>query len=122
MYGSWVRAPAGSQESSPKRAVFLIFIPTLAQVATMYTSYSEKLAKYYVSTCTDLDRRLYEHNIGHSKFTSTGIPWKLVYWEDFDDLITAKSRELQIKKVKDEKQSDTFGPLLTIQGQGNQGR
>ncbi|WP_407640574.1 GIY-YIG nuclease family protein [Algoriphagus boritolerans] len=22
-----------------------------------------------------MDRRLYEHNLGHSKFTSTGVPW-----------------------------------------------
>ncbi len=69
----------------------------------MYILYSEKLAKYYVGACTDLQRRLYEHNIGHSKFTSTGIPWKLVYREDFDELITAKRRELQIKKMKSKK-------------------
>ncbi|MCE7058116.1 GIY-YIG nuclease family protein [Algoriphagus sp. AGSA1] len=72
-------------------------------MATMYILYSEKLAKYYVGACIDLQRRLYEHNIGHSKFTSTGIPWKLVYREDFDELITAKRRELQIKKMKSKK-------------------
>lgn len=35
----------------------------------MYILYAEKLNKYYVGACTDLERRLYEHNIGHSKFT-----------------------------------------------------
>ncbi|WP_157243414.1 GIY-YIG nuclease family protein [Algoriphagus resistens] len=62
-------------------------------MATMYNLQSERLAKYYVGTCIDLDRRLYERNIGHSKFSSTGIPWKLVYLENFDDLINAKRRE-----------------------------
>ncbi|MBX3242637.1 MAG: GIY-YIG nuclease family protein [Chitinophagaceae bacterium] len=39
-----------------------------------YILYSEKLNKYYAGACIDLERRLYEHNIGHSKFTPTGIP------------------------------------------------
>jgi putative endonuclease len=50
-----------------------------------------------------MERRLYEHNIGHSKFTSLGIPWKLLYSEEFDDLGAAKKRELQVKKMKSRK-------------------
>ncbi|RYY70942.1 MAG: GIY-YIG nuclease family protein, partial [Chitinophagaceae bacterium] len=46
-----------------------------------YIIFSEKLNKYYVGACINLERRLAEHNIGHSKFTSTGVPWKLVYKE-----------------------------------------
>jgi putative endonuclease len=66
----------------------------------MYILHSEQLKKYYVGACTNLERRLYEHNIGHSKFTALGIPWRLVYKEEFDDLKHAKERELQIKKRK----------------------
>ncbi|MBL7747402.1 MAG: GIY-YIG nuclease family protein [Chitinophagaceae bacterium] len=69
----------------------------------VYIVYSEKINKYYVGACTDLDRRLYEHNIGHSKFTSTGIPWKLVYSEPYETLTEAKQRELKIKKMKSRK-------------------
>ena len=43
-----------------------------------YILYSAKLNKYYLGACIDIDRRFYEHNIGHSKFTSTGMPWLLV--------------------------------------------
>ena len=68
-----------------------------------YILFSEKLNKYYVGACIDMDRRLYEHNIGHSKFTSTGIPWILKYTEVFDTLQLAKKRELQIKKMKSRK-------------------
>ncbi|MBN7818138.1 GIY-YIG nuclease family protein [Algoriphagus pacificus] len=64
-------------------------------MASVYILYSERLDKYYVGACTDLERRLYEHSIDHSKFTAIGIPWKLVYQETFEDLKSAKARELK---------------------------
>ena len=70
---------------------------------TTYILYSEKLGKYYIGSCTDLERRLYEHNIGHSKFTSTGIPWIVVHTEEFETLSAARQRELAIKKMKSRK-------------------
>ena len=66
----------------------------------IYIIYSNKLNKYYVGACIDLQRRLYEHNIGHSKFTSLGLPWILKYSESFATLPLAKKRELEIKKKK----------------------
>ena len=68
-----------------------------------YILYSVKLNKYYVGACTDLNRRLYEHNIGHSRFTSTGVPWILMYSEFFDNLQEAKRRESKIKQMKSRK-------------------
>ena len=68
-----------------------------------YILYSAKLNKYYVGACIDLERRLYEHNIGHSKFTSLGVPWELKYTEIFETLPEAKKRELVIKKKKSRK-------------------
>ena len=56
-----------------------------------------------MGACTDLDRRLYEHNIGHSTFTATGMPWLLVYKEKFENLLLAKQREAYIKKQKSRK-------------------
>lgn len=69
-------------------------------MAYMYILHSQKLNKYYVGACTNLERRLYEHNIGHSKFTSLGIPWKLILKEEFEDLVSAKKRETDIKRKK----------------------
>ena len=66
----------------------------------VYILYSEKLNKYYVGSCVNLERRSYEHNIGHSKFTSTGIPWKIVYSEEYSTLAEARKREAQIKNMK----------------------
>ncbi len=72
-------------------------------MAFMYILYSEKLGKYYIGSCINMERRLYEHNIGHSKFTSTGLPWILKYKEEFPDFISAKKREAQVKKMKSSK-------------------
>ena len=69
----------------------------------MYILFSEKVNKYYIGACIDLERRLHEHNIGHSKFTSTGIPWQLKYKEAFETVQEAKRRELAIKKLKSRK-------------------
>lgn len=72
-------------------------------MAFMYILYSEKLDKYYIGACKDFDRRFYEHNIGHSKFTSLGTPWVLAYKEEFGDLKLAKKREREIKIKKSRK-------------------
>ena len=69
-------------------------------MAYVYIIYSTKVNKYYVGACTNLERRLHEHNIGHSTFTSTGIPWELKYTEHFDTLPNAKKREREIKARK----------------------
>ena len=69
-------------------------------MAFVYIIYSTKVNKYYVGACTNLERRLYEHNIAHSTFTSTGIPWELKYTEEFATLPEAKKREKDIKNKK----------------------
>ena len=69
----------------------------------VYIIYSKNLNKYYVGACTDLDRRLYEHSIRHSKFTATGVPWVLKPSEYMPDLKSAKKRELAIKIMKSRK-------------------
>ena len=69
----------------------------------LYILYSSKLNKYYVGACANIERRLYEHNIGHSKFTSTGLPWRLMYTEEFKTLQEAKQREKKIKDMKSRK-------------------
>ncbi|MEB2776913.1 GIY-YIG nuclease family protein [Algoriphagus sp. D3-2-R+10] len=85
-------APAGSQKSSPKRAAFLIFSQLVLNIATLYILFSEELNKFYVGACSNLERSMYEHNIGQLKFTSAGIPWKLIYKETFEDLQSAKRK------------------------------
>ena len=96
MYGPWVRVPARSPKPLNYQGLFYI-------MPFVYIIYSEKINKYYVGACIDLERRLYEHNIGHSKFTSTGMPWLLKHKEEFENLPEAKIREAYIKKMKSRK-------------------
>ncbi|MBP6687236.1 MAG: GIY-YIG nuclease family protein [Lacibacter sp.] len=72
-------------------------------VSYCYILYSAKLNKYYVGSTSDMERRFNDHNRGKEKFTSTGMPWKLVYSEPFDELAMARRRELEIKKKKSRK-------------------
>ena len=65
-----------------------------------YILFSEKIDKYYIGSCEDLDERLTRHNQGRSKFTKTGTPWALVYSEKYDTRSEAYKREMEIKKKK----------------------
>jgi putative endonuclease len=61
-----------------------------------------------VGSCLDMQRRLHEHNIGHSKFTSTGIPWQIMHIEVYESESEAKQREAYIKKQKSRKYIETL--------------
>jgi predicted GIY-YIG superfamily endonuclease len=54
--------------------------------------------QYYTGSTTDLELRLIEHNQGEgANFTSKHLPAKLVYYEEFDRIDDAFSREKQIQ-------------------------
>jgi len=63
----------------------------------VYVLYSEKLHKRYIGSSEDINRRLREHNLGKSKFTKAGIPWKLIYKESLPTNYEARKRELFLK-------------------------
>jgi putative endonuclease len=63
-----------------------------------YILYSEKLNKYYSGSTEDLEKRLKYHNMGQVKFTSTGIPWNLIWSQSFITRAEAIQIENKIKK------------------------
>ena len=63
----------------------------------LYVLWSEKLSKRYVGYTSDLTKRLQEHNQGGSKFTKSGIPWKIIYSEEFSSKTDAIKREAFLK-------------------------
>jgi len=65
--------------------------------------YSVSHDKYYVGHTSDLQDRLLRHNSGRSKYTKFGIPWKLVYSEEFKSKSESYQREIEIKKRKSRK-------------------
>jgi len=70
---------------------------------TMFYTYilqSNKNNKYYVGSCENINKRLMMHNKGLVKSTKNGIPWKVLFTEEFSDRSSAFKREKQIKSWK----------------------
>lgn len=65
-----------------------------------YIIYSVKTNKYYLGSTVDINSRLQRHNAGRNKSTKNGIPWKLVYSEEFKNRQEAYKREMKIKSYK----------------------
>jgi putative endonuclease len=63
----------------------------------IYVLYSDRLLKFYVGSTEDVEKRLHAHNEGKAKFTSTGLPWKLVYQQSF---LTRSEAIIVEKKIK----------------------
>ncbi|WP_161890244.1 GIY-YIG nuclease family protein [Pontibacter russatus] len=68
-----------------------------------YILYSEKLDRYYIGSCQDMEVRLEQHNAGRNKSTKAGVPWVLKHTETFEARSTATQRETQIKNKKSRK-------------------
>ena len=63
----------------------------------VYILESEKNGKRYSGMTRDFENRLSEHNTCKSKFTSTLMPWKLVYKEVISGTENARKREKYFK-------------------------
>ena len=67
---------------------------------TVYILFSQKLDRFYVGYTSDIQRRLEEHNRKKGKYTDTGIPWIVMYTEEYASKKDAMSREKFIKAKK----------------------
>ena len=63
----------------------------------VYVLKSEIDGRLYKGQTTDIENRLKEHNAGKTKSTKGFIPWKLVYFEQFDFIQEAVAREKYFK-------------------------
>ncbi len=72
-------------------------------MAYVYILHSLKTDKYYIGSTTDYLRRLDEHNSGKSKATKSSIPWRLVFYQQFESISVARSVEYQLKAKKSRK-------------------
>ena len=62
-----------------------------------YVLWSERLKKKYIGSTTDVKKRLSEHNRGKQRFTKGGIPWELLFHEQFGSIEESRRRELYLK-------------------------
>jgi len=66
----------------------------------VYIIESLKDRSYYIGSSEDPYKRLDNHNSGISKYTSKKMPWKLVYYEEHEDINKARKREHFLKRQK----------------------
>ena len=66
----------------------------------VYILRSLKHKHYYIGHTENLKERLKRHNGGRVKSTKKGIPWEVVYTEDYITKSEAYRRELEIKRYK----------------------
>ncbi|MBS1745863.1 MAG: GIY-YIG nuclease family protein [Bacteroidetes bacterium] len=65
----------------------------------VYILKSLKDGTFYKGFTTDYKKRLEQHNRGESTFTSSKLPWILVFVEEMPDKRTALIREKNLKKA-----------------------
>jgi len=49
--------------------------------------------RYYIGSCSDLNKRIENHNLGHSRSTRGYIPWEIIYNEEYKTKTKAIKRE-----------------------------
>jgi putative endonuclease len=66
----------------------------------VYILYSISNDKYYIGFTHNIETRLFKHNAGATPSTRPGIPWRMVYFETFENKRDAILRESEIKNRK----------------------
>ncbi len=66
----------------------------------LYILYSDKIDKYYIGVSTDYKKRLVSHNQYPKGWTKGGIPWRLVYFKEFESKPRAMFWEQKLKRIK----------------------
>ena len=69
-------------------------------VYCVYLLLSKKLNKYksYVGYTNNIEKRLYLHNNSKGAKYTKGNKWKLIYYKNYNDKITAMKEEYKLKK------------------------
>ena len=65
----------------------------------VYVIKSSATGRLYKGFCSDLNRRIGEHNAGKTKSTKPFAPWELVYFEKFNSKSDAIDREKYLKSA-----------------------
>lgn len=66
----------------------------------VYVLRSESTGDLYKGFTSDLRRRIDEHNRGVTQTTKVNGPWKLIYYEGFENETDARKEELFLKSGK----------------------
>ena len=69
-----------------------------------YLLKSQKTGKLYKGHCENIPSRLAQHNSGKTKSTSHGIPWSIIYTEEYQSRAEAIEKEKYYKTLKGAKE------------------
>ena len=58
---------------------------------------------WYYGHCSEIARRLYQHNTGQNKSTRNKGPWRVIFLKYFDTNLEANRFELYLKKLRNKK-------------------
>ncbi len=72
----------------------------LTEIMYVYILKSIKTKRFYIGHCRNIGQRLKLHNVGMTKSTKAGIPWEVIYYEEFESRAQAVRREKLIKSYK----------------------
>jgi len=75
-------------------------------MAFVYVLQSETTGKYYIGSTNNLNRRLGQHRNGQTRTTRVLNAYKLVYYEEYDSIDDARTRERKLKSYKSHKYID----------------
>ena len=62
-----------------------------------YVLLSEKDNHFYIGMTSSLQKRVHQHNMGKVKSTKARRPFKLFYYEEYQDKTEARKREIFLK-------------------------
>jgi putative endonuclease len=104
---------AGTEGSEPQaHSLSAKYIFTIIMFF-VYIIFSKKLKKRYVGFTSDINKRLAQHNNYESKFTSSGVPWILIHFEEFEFEKDARLKEKFYKSGVGRKFIDNLYPQFT---------
>lgn len=66
-------------------------------MVSLYILENDKKEHYVGITSVPLPKRLSKHNRGEIFSTRNSRPWKIIYSENYNDFVSARAREEQIK-------------------------
>lgn len=66
----------------------------------LYILCNKETDRYYVGSTSDLKRRLQQHRSGQTRTTRVLKTFELVYKEEYNDELSARNREKQLKSYK----------------------
>ncbi len=69
----------------------------------VYILQSEKTGRYYIGSTNNIERRLLEHNSGHTRSLANQKPLRLVFQMKYATILEARKIERKLKLLKSRK-------------------